>query len=135
MVDSAATALECMRLDFTQRNEMAQYFISRGIPFSTRISCPTSNRQPHQEPSRDSGLGWRPKDYVPKEVDYAAYEDARDTFFRQPRARTALMSGGIIWRLAVSHIGPENVLTGPTDTVFDKGDVWRPPGSVEFWDD
>jgi hypothetical protein len=135
VVDRAATVLECMRLDFTERDKMAMYFINRGIPFSTKVSCPVSNRKPCRVPFRGIGLGWRPRDYVANAVDYAAYEDARDTFFRQPRARVALMRGGIIWRLAIEHIGPESILVGPTDGVFDNGDVWRPLGPMEFWDD
>jgi hypothetical protein len=69
------------------------------------------------------GLGWRYPDYKPDVVDYAAYESARDAFFRQPHARAALLKGGIIWRLAKEHFGLnyDAVIAGPSDNVYDNG--------------
>ncbi|KAF8572971.1 hypothetical protein K439DRAFT_1278283, partial [Ramaria rubella] len=68
-------------------------------------------------------------------VDYAAYEVIRGEFFRQPRAHAALMHGCIVWHLAVEHICLESVLIGPTDEVFRIGEVIRPDGEHEDWDD
>ncbi|KAF8575392.1 hypothetical protein K439DRAFT_1370067 [Ramaria rubella] len=77
-----------------------------------------SSFNPLPPPFHDIGLGWRPIGYRPTAVDYAAYEVICGEFFRQHRARAALMHGGIVWCLAVEHICPESVLIGPTDEVF-----------------
>ncbi|KAF8576635.1 hypothetical protein K439DRAFT_1366690 [Ramaria rubella] len=94
-----------------------------------------SSFNPLLPPFRDIGLGWQPIGYKPTAVDYAAYEVICGEFFRQPRARTALMHGGIVWHLAVEHICLESVLIGPTDEVFRIGEVIRPDGEHEYWDD
>ena len=60
-------------------------------------------------------LGWRQFSYEPDAVDYLAYETRRDAFLSQPRARAALLKGGIVWRLAREHIHVEDVLNGPSD--------------------
>ncbi|KAH8115503.1 hypothetical protein DFH11DRAFT_1488066, partial [Phellopilus nigrolimitatus] len=94
-------------------------------------------------------LGWRPKGYVPDDLDYGVYEDrVRDLLADSSRARAALMTGGIVWRLAVEFIGVEGVkcvLDGPSDRVYQSIFLTRKakavsaqegtPGSSTWWDD
>jgi hypothetical protein len=62
-------------------------------------------------------LGWRPRghDFVPN--DFVTYERLRDKYLSQhPRvARSALLAGGIAWRLAIAAVSDRVVLDGPSD--------------------
>ncbi|KAF8573109.1 hypothetical protein K439DRAFT_1625306, partial [Ramaria rubella] len=117
-VNDAATILETLRREFSSCGAVARYYISKGIPFKMVMRLNKSSFNPLPPPFHDIGLGWRPIGYRPTAVDYAAYEVICGEFFRQHRARAALMHGGIVWCLAVEHICPESVLIGPTDEVF-----------------
>jgi hypothetical protein len=61
-------------------------------------------------------------------MDYRAYEERRDLFFKQPHARAALLKGGIIWRLAMESIGPDVAIMGPSDRAHHFGDIVGPDG-------
>ncbi|EGO28800.1 hypothetical protein SERLADRAFT_406204 [Serpula lacrymans var. lacrymans S7.9] len=54
-------------------------------------------------------LGWRPTGYQADYTDYVVYQQKRDTLMSQPRARAALLKGGIVWRLAVESFGWDNL--------------------------
>jgi hypothetical protein len=135
MTRDAASALQCLRVCKHRREDLARYLLDRGIPFSTRIpsSIPPSGPPP---PSIHSiGLGWRHTSYKPDAVDYTAYREQRDAFFRHPRARAALLRGGIVWRLAMQSISQDAVLAGPTDEVFTHGQVFQTSDGAYWWDD
>ncbi|KAI0337894.1 hypothetical protein BDW22DRAFT_1304367, partial [Trametopsis cervina] len=59
-------------------------------------------------------LGIRTQDCEYTKHDYAMYEQERDRILQSPRGRTALMMGGIVWRLAMESIGSDDVLRGPS---------------------
>ncbi|KAF8576051.1 hypothetical protein K439DRAFT_1368308, partial [Ramaria rubella] len=134
-VNDAATILETLWREFSSHDAVACYYISKGIPFKMVMQLNKSSFNPLLPPFRDIGLSWQPIGNRPTAVDYAAYEVIRGEFFHQPRAHVALMHGGIVWRLAVEHICPESVLIGPTNEVFRIGEVIRPDGEHEYWDD
>ncbi|KIJ52205.1 hypothetical protein M422DRAFT_118633, partial [Sphaerobolus stellatus SS14] len=60
-------------------------------------------------------LGVRSPDYHPVRTDYQAYVHLRNRFLRSPRGRLALLSGGILWRLAIDTIGYDAVLGFPAE--------------------
>ncbi|KAF8575676.1 hypothetical protein K439DRAFT_1369267 [Ramaria rubella] len=124
-----------MRRELALHDVVAWFFVGKGIPFKTLICRNKTFVCPLDQPFRDIRLGWQPIGYRPMAIDYIAYEAIRNEFFHQPRAWAALMYGGIIWRLAIEHIGPEHVLIGPTDEVYRNGEVIRPDGDHEYWDD
>ncbi|KIJ24889.1 hypothetical protein M422DRAFT_119477, partial [Sphaerobolus stellatus SS14] len=60
-------------------------------------------------------LGIRSPEYQPVMTDYQAYILLRNIFLRSPRGRLALLSGGILWRLAIEVIGDDAVLGFPSE--------------------
>ena len=92
--------------------EVAQELLNRGIRFSTLLpvkSLPRSIRPPAiTVPVRLPG-------YKFTRDDYYAYEQQRAALLSDPRiARSALLRGGIVWRLAVAALSFDDVLEGPT---------------------
>lgn len=68
--------------------------------------------------------------------DYLQYRRQVETLLRDERvARAALMSGGILWRLVVDHIGLEEaielILDGPSGTYSDKPIFYTRHGALE----
>ncbi|KAF8574929.1 hypothetical protein K439DRAFT_1623946 [Ramaria rubella] len=119
-VNDAATVLETLWHEFSSRDAVARYYISKGILFKMVMQLNKLSFNPLLPHFHDIGLSWQPISYRPTAVDYAAYEVIHREFFCQPHARVALMYGGIVWHLAVEHICLESVLIGPTDEVFRK---------------
>jgi hypothetical protein len=66
--------------------------------------------------------------------EFEAYEDRREEFFKKPRARVALLAGGIVWRLALEELGIQPALSGPTDSRFYSFEVTTDSGE-KFVDD
>ena len=69
------------------------------------------------------GLGYRFSGYVPSKQDYETYKSIRNRFLSSPRARAAVLKGGIIWRLAKEAIPESAVLSGPSTEVYSTGAV------------
>jgi len=118
IVVDAATALQCVRAPWgptTQR--LACHLLARGISFHTFL--PVHPASTHQTPNipTTQGLGGRAPGYRPDALEYKEYERKREEFLRGPRGRAALMSGGIVWRLAVDSLGLNHdlVLAGPSE--------------------
>jgi len=116
LVVDAAAALQCVRSMWGPTTErLAQQLLTFGIPFYTFLPA-----HPQSVPRRPKiqipGLGWRAPGYQPDALEYVAYERKRDQFLRGPRGRAALMSGGIVWRLAVDSLGLSHdlILAGPS---------------------
>ncbi|KAF8572584.1 hypothetical protein K439DRAFT_1307602, partial [Ramaria rubella] len=80
-------------------------------------------------------LGFRPPQYVPDLVDYAAYTCARDDFLRLPRACVALLRGGIVWRLAIESLSALATLEGPSLNSVALGHSWKHPDGTLLYDD
>jgi hypothetical protein len=116
--------------------EVARELLNRGIKFSTLLpvkSLPCSIRPlAITVPVRLPG-------YKFKRDDYYAYEQERAALLSNPRiARSALLRGGIVWRLAVATLSFDDVLEGPTTaaTVHREGIVIKTSdGSTDLCDD
>ena len=87
--------------------------VEKGIPFTTRISL-RRPPQPLPQLPRPVNLGWRYSDYQPDHLDYEAYEQRRNALLLEPRGRVVLLTGGIVWRLAMEVLSPDAMLVGPT---------------------
>lgn len=68
-------------------------------------------------------LPLRPINHKYTPLDFAAYEEMRDNLLRNdPRiGRAALLSGGLLWRLAIECLAPDSVLDGPGEFAYDYG--------------
>ncbi|KAJ7085985.1 hypothetical protein C8R43DRAFT_965154 [Mycena crocata] len=112
---------------------VAGRLLSRGIPFrlclhEKRIQPPPCLPMKNNGIKRVnvfSGLGYRPKDYKPDLRDYKGYVALRSNFLRTPRGRAALQYGGIVGRLARFEVPDDEVIVGPTNSVFITGACWR----------
>ena len=115
-VEQATAAVEILRRRYPSIFEVAKHFIETGRPFRSlkrspldrTIVPPPEQRLPH----RREGF-----DYTP--AVYEAYEARLAEFFQDHRhARAALLAGGIVWRLAMEYLGPEDALWGPSDSTY-----------------
>jgi hypothetical protein len=133
VLSNPAAALECVRRKWGPHySDIALQLILRGCAFSTRIRGPmpsSSYTRPYV-----TTLGYRPQGYVPRDCDYASYEALRDKFLQTPRARAALLKGGIVWRLSWDAVGVEAALGGPSPEVFQSGH-WFLSEDAYLWDD
>jgi hypothetical protein len=132
VLEDAATALECVRRRWGPHFiDVANELYTRGYPFSTRLVGP----QPLTTPRPAINiLGYRPKGYNPLPCDYAAYEALRDSFLATPRARAALLKGGIVWRLAKEVVPEVTVVNGPSSESLLTGRAFRCDEQY-LWDD
>ena len=91
--------------------EIARELLNHGIQFSTLLPVkplPRSIGPVITVPVRLPG-------YKFTQDDYYAYEQQRAALLSDPRvARSALLRGGIVWRLAVATLSFDDVLEGPT---------------------
>jgi hypothetical protein len=127
----AATALQCLRVEGKSPSAIARSLLEYGTPFLTLKPSSSLCAAP---PRPSFTLGWRRQCYQPDVKDYAAYVHLRDSFFRQPHARAALLKGGIIWRLAIDSLNFADALAGPSEHVFDYGKCVRAECG-DLWDD
>jgi hypothetical protein len=135
VVRDAATVLECYRAKVgPDRTQVVHYLLSQGIPFKTLIPGPAPPRFRHIPPI-PSGLGSRVSGYVPTLLDYALYERDRASVVNGPYGRAALLTGGIIWRLARETLTDvTSAAAGPSDNVLDNGMAFRSTDGY-LWDD
>jgi hypothetical protein len=111
-VTSPSDVLFVCRLNMNfNEYDLARCLIQQGIPFRTLMPLSVVPR-PLGPPSlmlpiRLSGYKFTPKDYE-------AYQEQCAVIFSQPRARAALLRGGIIWRLAVETLSIDDALIGPS---------------------
>lgn len=121
LVTNPATAIECLRRRWGPHLvDIAAELCSRGIAFKT---CIASERHVAIDQSQPTvlGLGYRLSGYIPLKRDYETYESIRNNFLRTPRARAALLKGGIVWRLARDIVTEAAVLSGPSSEVYHTG--------------
>jgi hypothetical protein len=140
---SSATVLQCVRAG-TSILAAARHLAERGIPFNTFLLRATLKAQasprvavpPHLPlpPHHRAGLGERREGYEPGTADYESYEAARDDFLRRPKARVALLRGGIVWRLVMEFLQIGSVLVGPSDDALKHGQSLRMDG-LDYVDD
>ena len=135
VVRDAATVLECYRAEVgPDRTQVAHYLLSQGIPFKTLIPGPAPPRFPHIPPI-SRGLGSRASGYVPTLLDYTLYERDRASVVKGPYGRAALLTGGIVWRLARETLTDvTSAAAGPSDNVLEGGTAFLSTDG-HLWDD
>jgi hypothetical protein len=112
VVRDPVSALQCLRTSCGPRSaNIVLFLLSHGIPFNTFL--PTTSRVEPSKPA-DIQLGWRDSSYQPDQYEYLAYEAKRDEFLDSHRGRAALLTGGIVWRLAIDAQAEDCVLDGPS---------------------
>ena len=132
LVQDPAIAIECLRRRWGPHLvDIAFELHSRGIPFKTYIAV---NYQITLDRPAVIGLGYRLSGYVPSKRDYETYESIRNRFLSSPRARAAMLKGGIIWRLAKEAIPESAVLSGPSTEVYSTGAMFQSNRGI-FLDD
>ena len=90
---------------------ICRILIQRGITFHTLMSQPTILQTPTPSPI----IPVRTVSYKFTKTDYQAYVEERRALLRSSRVRRAtIMSGGILWRLAVSDVSHHEIFDGPT---------------------
>ncbi|KAK7018112.1 hypothetical protein VNI00_018371 [Paramarasmius palmivorus] len=119
--------------------QIARFLMSRGFPFRTLMCGPYREIEPVGR-SKSSPLGYRPASYVFTTADYFAYQAQLHRFFLQPRARSAVLRGGILARIARPFVHDQSVLNGPSDSIITSAGialcVLDNDQSVNaFWDD
>ncbi|KAI0373836.1 hypothetical protein BV20DRAFT_937080 [Pilatotrama ljubarskyi] len=83
-------------------------------------------------------LGWRPPGAVFTGHEYQAYEERAFEILSQPKARSAVLSGGILWRIAMEVTSgrlEELALNGPSSDVYRWGATYRPERGDDYYDD
>jgi hypothetical protein len=113
-VSDAITAVMCLRRDWgSDILTIARNLLEKGIAIKTLLPMSVSPqaRRPltelhtyslgHVYPPNNNKL---PR-FRPVYADYIVYEQHRHEFMNQPRARAALLHGGLVWRLALHSLG------------------------------
>ncbi|KAJ8694754.1 hypothetical protein PTI98_007404 [Pleurotus ostreatus] len=77
-----------------------------GFPFSLRLSTGAGS-VPMSTSEGNNALGYRPANYIPNKWDYCAYVTRRDALLKSPRGCSALMTGGLVGRMARALIPPD----------------------------
>jgi hypothetical protein len=115
--------------------EVARELLNHGIQFSTLLPVkplPRSVDRAITVPVRLPGYEFTLDDFF-------AYEQQRAALLSDPRvARSALLRGGIVWRLAVATLSFDDVLEGPTTaaTIQRRGIVVKTSDdSIDLCDD
>ena len=125
-VMNAVDALYICRLDPNfDEYDIARCLVQQGIRFQTLLSL---RDIPHSPKSSNRML---PIDMLPIRLsgyqfslrDYEAYRRQCSAIFAHPRARAALLRGGIVWRLAIEFLSFDDALQGPSiaTTVYRHG--------------
>ena len=123
LVEDATTALQCMRFSGVSTCEqLVKELGKRLIPFSTRIPRPQIALPADEAARRNAeiyhythhvGLGWRESTRKPTAEDAARYYDDLASWARTPRARAAVLAGGL-YAAIVSWVDKYLVLMGPS---------------------
>jgi hypothetical protein len=111
VVADAATAVMCLRRDWgSDITKIALNLLQKGIAFKTlqAMAVAPDARRPLTELRLYSPTYTRPPCKAVY-ADYVVYEQHRHEFMNQPRARAALLHGGLVWRLALHSFGFDNL--------------------------
>jgi hypothetical protein len=107
VVADAATAVMCLRRDWgSDITKIALNLLQKGIAFKTlqAMAVAPDARRPRTELRSYSPTYTLPP-FKAVYADYVVYEQHRHEFMNQPRARAALLHGGLVWRLALHSFG------------------------------
>jgi hypothetical protein len=114
-VTTATDALAVVRLLRLNRTYegIALYLASHGVPFRTfrTVTSPWTTIPYHPIPVR---LPLRLPGHHFTNLDYESYVHQRSLMLGNPRARAALLQGGLLWRLADGFVQYEDAVAGPT---------------------
>jgi len=115
---------------------LSRFLLENGITFRTLLQLRRVD-SPRSLNNDETLLPMRLSDYVFRPSDYEAYIRNRATLLKSPRARAALLQGGIIGRIAREHIGLESATLGPSSavTVHRLGVHLTTRDGGQFWDD
>ncbi|KIJ47657.1 hypothetical protein M422DRAFT_163741 [Sphaerobolus stellatus SS14] len=102
----------CIQKTIDTPANIGRNLLEHGIPF--RMSFEVSNME-HRQVPQCAVLGVRLLDYSPTLTDYQAHISLRNSFLKSSRDRLVLLSGGILWRLAMEVIGPEAIFGFPCE--------------------
>jgi hypothetical protein len=123
VVHSALAAVWALRASCAEDlDALVLRMVSEGVPFSMPEVPfdPTPDEDAlhtHRITASRDILGWRHLEHQFTRSDFLEYEDKRDRCLRQSTrvGRLALLSGGILWRLAVAAVSNRVVLDGPSE--------------------
>jgi hypothetical protein len=134
----ATDALFICRLDASfDEYDIARNLVNEGIRFYTFFYLREIPRPPSFN-SKSRVLPIRLPGYQFTKEDYERYIQQRAVIFTQPRARSVLLRGGLIWRLGIETLSINDALRGPSVavTVARHGFSTRHPTlGVQMWDD
>lgn len=122
---AAHALLLCHLHDSFEEKDLALYLLCRGIPFHTLQNSekmqltPSVNNHEKLWKSRNHPVG-----HVFTLRDYPAYLDDCDTILHHRRSRAALLQGGYTWRVAISTVHLDNVLSGPSGSSMNEDEVF-----------
>jgi hypothetical protein len=127
VVPDAATALMCLCRDWGYDIlKITRNLLQKGMSFKTLqpIAVQPSVRRPVMELCSYS-LGYKPPTFSAVYADYVMYKQYHHKFMNQPRARAALLHGGLVWQLALHSIG--------FDAPCPVSSRWHLVGSCSIW--
>jgi len=111
---SATAVLLVYRKRWYTMEKIARSFLELGIPFYTVLE-----RKQGEGPCQGClqykfmNLGFREKDFKPRQEDYFVYQQKRDDLLCSPLGRAFRMMGGIVGRIAAEVVSDSDVLRGP----------------------
>jgi len=115
----AVRAFQIFSVDSHTPQSLSLELLKVGISFRTLHPLPAS-----PSASLSSPPGFVPirlKDHVFSSVDYLDYVERRRQILISCRGRAALLAGGLLWRLALEHLGEESASFGPSSAVLEHG--------------
>ncbi|KAF9071896.1 hypothetical protein BDP27DRAFT_1497764 [Rhodocollybia butyracea] len=139
-IPNASTVLEIARRNWGPKTvDIMKCLLKEGVPFRT-LKPYTRPQQYIAPPTRRVGaLGIRPAGFSPRMEEYRAYEHRRNEFLRSARGRAALLSGGLVARLARDIVNENDVFDGPTVNALTSSEkafcLWDQTQNHAFWDD
>ena len=131
----AARAFRMLSMDAHSPVSLTLQLADMGITFRTLRRLPFSPTITLSSPP--TLIPVRVHDHVFTADDYSAYVDRRARILSSPRGRAALLAGGLVWRLALEHLGIESVGSGPSSAVVRHGlgFVFKAPNGHLYGDD
>jgi hypothetical protein len=116
--------------------EIMRQLLDRSISFNTFILGSWNSLVPRSIIPHYNGLGYRPPNYSPDQIDYRAYEHLRLRLLNSAKGRAAMLMGGIVARLARDVVSYDTVCLGPSDNAeYDGLQISHRSQSLAFFDD
>ncbi|KAG6871949.1 hypothetical protein C0995_014640 [Termitomyces sp. Mi166 len=112
--------VELFRKGISSVRAMMRHLVDRGIAFYT--ARPT-NCLRHPRTDQIPGLGYFAQGHEFTSSDFAEYQKRRSEILSASHGRAAIMTGGIIWRLALDVVNIKTVLGGPSSNAKQIGEL------------